>query len=244
MTGLFAHKLKKTDKLAVLTGAGISAESGIQTFRASDGLWENHSVYDVATPEGFKRNPELVWRFYRERYNQAASVEPNPGHYALKSLEEFLGDNFLLITQNVDGLHKRAGSERVIEMHGSLQSTFCSECRKLYPMSMYITENGVPECPSCRGAVRPDIVWFGEVPYEMEKIYDFLETIDYLLVCGTSGSVYPAADFLRTSKSYGAKTIGVNLDKPQNIEFIDYFFQGASGEILPELIKRWCDYDE
>ncbi|MCB5230873.1 MAG: NAD-dependent deacylase [Candidatus Cloacimonas sp.] len=239
MLDKFTLKLKKTDRVGVLTGAGVSAESGIQTFRDADGLWENHPVEQVATPQGFEADPVLVWRFYRERFKQAATVEPNAGHYAFNEIEEYLGDNFLLVTQNVDGLHKRAGTERVLEMHGTLNTAFCVRCRSVYPMADYAEGDSVPDCPACGGVVRPDIVWFGEMPYELDVIYNFFENIDYLLVCGTSGAVYPAADFLRMAKIRKATTIGINLDKPHNVEFMDYFFQGKSGEMLPKLVTKW-----
>ncbi len=239
MTFITPQKFSKKDKVAVLTGAGISAESGIKTFRGSDGLWEKHPIEDVATPEGFRRNPELVWKFYRARISQILTVKPNAGHFALKELEDYLGDNFLLITQNIDGLHSLAGSKRVLEMHGSIHRCFCSDCGFAVPsMDIYKQEN-IPRCSKCSGLFRPDVVWFGEIPYQLDDIMSFLRDLDYFITAGTSGVVYPAAQFLITAKYTGAFTIGINLDPPENYRFIDEFHQGLSGKVLPELVRQW-----
>jgi NAD-dependent deacetylase len=232
-------KLTKKDKVAVLTGAGISAESGIKTFRDANGLWENHPVEDVATPEGFIRDPEMVWKFYRQRLQQILTVKPNSGHYALKRLENFLGDNFLLITQNIDGLHGLAGSERVLEMHGTIHRSFCSDCGISVPTTKTDSKESVPKCLKCKGSVRPDVVWFGEIPYHLDEIMAFLRDTKYFLTVGTSGVVYPAAQFLLIAKHAGAFTIGINLDPPENLNFLDEFHQGLSGMILPELVNIW-----
>lgn len=225
-------------KYLILTGAGISAESGIRTFRDNDGLWEDHDVNEVASIDGYRRNPELVWRFYKARYAQSMEVSPNPGHYALVELEKALGDNFHIITQNVDALHIRAGNQRVIEMHGSLQDCFCESCDTHYNMADIDLSLARPLCPKCTGFLRPDIVWFGEIPYKMEQIEALLRKCDLFMVIGTSGVVYPAAGLVMTAKYLGAKTIAVNLEKPDNLSFIDEFHQGKSGEILPKLIKE------
>ncbi|MCB5235221.1 MAG: NAD-dependent deacylase [Candidatus Cloacimonetes bacterium] len=225
-------------KYLILTGAGISAESGIRTFRDNDGLWEDHDVNEVASIDGYRRNPELVWRFYKARYAQSMEVSPNPGHYALVELEKALGDNFHIITQNVDALHIRAGNQRVIEMHGSLQDCFCESCDTHYKMADIDLSLARPLCPKCTGFLRPDIVWFGEIPYKMEQIEALLRKCDLFMVIGTSGVVYPAAGLVMTAKYLGAKTIAVNLEKPDNLSFIDEFHQGKSGEILPKLIKE------
>lgn len=222
----------------ILTGAGISAESGIRTFRDNDGLWEDHDVNEVASIDGYRRNPELVWHFYKERYAQSMEVSPNPGHYALVELEKALGDNFHIITQNVDALHIRAGNQRVIEMHGSLQDCFCESCDTHYKMADIDLSLSRPLCPKCTGYLRPDIVWFGEIPYKMDQIEALLRKCDVFMVIGTSGVVYPAAGLVMTAKYLGAKTIAVNLNKPDNLSFIDEFHQGKSGEILPKLVKE------
>lgn len=232
-------ELNDNDFVVVLTGAGVSAESGIKTFRDNNGLWENHKVEVVATPEGFKKNPKLVWRFYKERYFQSLEVNPNPGHYALVELEKKFQDNFLLITQNVDGLHSRAGSSRLIEMHGSLATCFCTGCDMKYNMSDVNLVDAIPVCLECGKDLRPDIVWFGEMPYDLDEIYDALSRVTVFLTIGTSGQVYPASYFVSLAHQYGAKTIGINLAKPENMYYIKHFYKGKSGEILPKLLKQW-----
>lgn len=231
--------INKATRLLVLTGAGISAESGLKTFRESDGLWENHRMDDVATPAAFERDPEMVWRFYKERWEQANSAKPNAGHFALVELESYLGKNFNLITQNVDGLHSLAGSHNLIEMHGSIHNCLCSQCSAKYPYTEINSEQAIPICPKCGGALRPDIIWFGELPYQIQKIKGLLQNCDVFLIVGTSGVVYPAAGFVMTAKYLGAKTIAVNLDQTENHEFIDEFHQGKAGEILPRLVREW-----
>ncbi|HNQ43936.1 MAG TPA: NAD-dependent deacylase [Candidatus Cloacimonadota bacterium] len=222
----------------VLTGAGISAESGIKTFRDSGGLWENHKVEDVASPQGFNRNPELVWNFYKQRYWQSLDALPNPAHYALVEMEKNLGDGFSLITQNVDGLHTKAGSKRCYEMHGRLSSCFCTNCRSHYKLAEIDLSQALPDCPKCGKLLRPDIVWFGEIPYYLYEIEALLKSCELFLVLGTSGAVYPAAGFVMTAKLFGAHTISINLDKPDNLSFIDEFHQGKCGEILPNMVNQ------
>lgn len=225
-------------KTLILTGAGISAESGIRTFRDNDGLWEDHDVNEVASIDGYHKNPRLVWRFYKARYAQSLEVSPNPGHHALVKLEQALGDRFHVITQNVDGLHIIAGNERVIEMHGSLHDCFCDSCHTHYKMAEVDLEPDLPLCTKCGGFLRPDIVWFGEVPYHLAEIEALLRECGTFVVVGTSGVVYPAAGLVMTAKYLGAKTIAVNLEKPENMSFIDEFHQGKSGEILPGLVEE------
>ncbi|MDD5535925.1 MAG: NAD-dependent deacylase [Candidatus Cloacimonetes bacterium] len=222
----------------VLTGAGISAESGIRTFRDSGGLWEEHRVEDVASPQGFQKNPKLVWDFYKERFKNSLSVNPNSAHQALKRMEDALGENFHLITQNVDGLHIKAGNRRVYEMHGSLKNCFCVSCRTRYELDEIDLSQDVPLCMKCKALLRPDIVWFGEIPYYLYEIEDKLKNCDVFIVVGTSGTVYPAAGFVMTAKLFGAKTIAVNLDRPDNLGFIDEFLQGKSGELVPPLVEK------
>ncbi len=233
------ERLSRDKKVVVMTGAGISAESGIKTFRDSGGLWEDHRIEDVATPQAFVRNPLLVWNFYRQRYLQSIEAKPNPAHYSLLKLEQYLGDSFHLITQNVDGLHTRAGSKNVLEMHGSLRYSLCAKCRERYPLTEVHENDPIPICPACKTNLRPDIVWFGEVPYFLVEIEKILKQCEILLIVGTSGVVYPAAGFVMTAKYFGAKTIAINLDQPDNRSFIDEFIQGKSGEILPELVQAW-----
>ncbi len=230
----------------VLTGAGVSAESGIPTFRASpDGLWENHKIEDVASPEGFAADPSLVWRFYSERRAKAKTVDPNPGHHALRALEEKLGDRFLLATQNVDGLHGRAGSKRVVEIHGSLFKTRCAFCeRDPFDDDVVYADNEVPGCGSCAergefGVLRPHIVWFGEMldPRDLHRISRFMSNAPKLLfiAAGTSGAVYPAAGFVNNARRFGAHTVLINADPADNGSQFHRWIQGKSGSVLPEL---------
>jgi len=234
-----AFRFKRSDKIAVLTGAGVSAESGLKTFRDHDGLWESHKVEEIATLEAFQKNPEKVWCFYKQRYYQLSDASANPGHFALKELEDYLQDNFNLITQNVDGLHARAGNKRLIEMHGNLNKCFCIKCGAEFALDKIDLDPSIPKCPECNDYLRPDIVLFGEIPYKLETIFKILVNLDFFLVIGTSGSVYPAAQFLQIAKTGGATTIGVNLEKPNNLRFIDEFHQGQSGILLPALLKEW-----
>jgi NAD-dependent deacetylase len=234
--------------LIVLTGAGVSAESGVPTFRDAGGLWESHPIEDVATPEGFRRNPELVWRFYSARRRGAASVRPNPGHHALAAVEERLSDRYLLVTQNVDGLHRKAGSRRMIELHGSLFHTRCSECdRTPFPDESLHEGPPLPACDECAahgrtGLLRPAVVWFGEL-LDMEhfaRIDAFLQKARkerlVFLAAGTSGVVYPAAGLVHAARENGAETWLVNVEPPDNRSAFEHFVQGPSGRVLPELL--------
>lgn len=226
-------------KVVVLTGAGISAESGIKTFRDSGGLWENHKIEEVATPKAFLTNPELVWDFYKQRYLNASEAVPNPGHLALAEMEKILGNSFHLITQNIDGLHSKAGNKNVYEMHGSTNKCFCTKCKQSFLLSEINLEEKVPLCKLCGGALRPDIVWFGEIPYHLDIIEKLILKCNLFIVIGTSGVVYPAAGFVLAAKYRGALTIGINLEKPDNVRHFDYFYTGKSGDLLPELVKQW-----
>lgn len=234
-----ARWLKVAKRVCVLTGAGISAESGIPTFRASDGLWEGHKIEDVASPDGWDRNPKLVWDFYNARRANVATVQPNPGHFALVALEERFGDNFCLVTQNVDGLHTAAGSQRVLEIHGSLRHTRCTACgvvtyRRLEPLGE------MPECPQCRGVLRPHIVWFGEgLPEDIwMQAMESADECDALLVVGTSAVVHPAASLVPIAKRKGATVIEANLTRTEASRYADIGLYGPSGVTLPMLIQR------
>jgi NAD-dependent deacetylase len=230
----------------VLTGAGVSAESGIPTFRDSNGLWEQHRVEDVASPEGFKRDPVLVWRFYSQRRASARKCTPNAGHRALVKLEEQLGDRFLLATQNIDGLHAQAGSRRLIEMHGNLYMSRCIGCERppfrdeeAYPAKV------VPVCGQCGAPLRPHIVWFGEMlDAEVEhRIQKFVRVAAngqgrfVFIAVGTSGLVYPAAGMVRTAKYAGGECWLVNAEPAANVGEFDHFVQAKSAEALPELLR-------
>lgn len=226
--------------VVVLTGAGISAESGIRTFRAADGLWEDHNIADVASPEGFARNPELVQRFYNERRRQLQTPEvaPNPAHLALVKLEEYLQDNFLLITQNVDDLHERAGSQRLIHMHGEILKVRCVQTGKVYQWREDVTADSYCRCCQTPQSLRPHIVWFGEMPFEMERIYQRLSNADLFISIGTSGNVYPAAGFVEVAKSSGAHAVELNLDPTKGTMLFDEAYQGPAGTIVPEYIHQ------
>jgi NAD-dependent deacetylase len=236
-------RLNQKTKLIVLTGAGISAESGIRTFRDSNGLWEDHSIDEVATPQALNRNPKLVWQFYKQRYENVCKVKPNDGHLALVKLEEYLQSNFVIITQNIDGLHQMAGNRNVIEMHGSINQCFCVDCRKRTKTDALDLSLDLPTCPHCGGLMRPDIVWFGEIPYHLEEIDVLIQHVDIFMVVGTSGVVYPAAQFVYVAKMRGADTISVNLEPPENVDLFDEFHQGRSGEVLPKLVEELIGHE-
>lgn len=225
----------KYDSIVVLTGAGISAESGIQTFRASDGLWENHRIEDVATPEAFERNPELVHQFYNGRRRQLMSgIEPNAAHLALAHFAEQFAGSFTLITQNIDNLHERAGSPSVLHMHGELLKVRCSHSGKLYDCHEDLTVER--ECPCClqSHSLRPHVVWFGEMPLFMDVIDRALSQCDLFVAIGTSGNVYPAAGFFQIAKQAGADTAELNLDPSANSHLFDQSIAGPATHTVPE----------
>jgi NAD-dependent deacetylase len=233
--------------LLVLTGAGVSAESGIPTFRDANGLWENHAVEDVASPEGFSRDPALVWRFYSQRRAAAKTVAPNAGHEALARVERRLLDRFLLVTQNVDGLHLRARSERVVELHGNLFTSRCSTCERPPFHDEFVYEGALPECDLCRergkrALLRPHIVWFGEMLYEgdLERVDAFMDRAAegqfVFLAVGTSGVVYPAAGLAEQARARGADTWLLNADPAGNQSSFDHFIKGRSAELLTSLL--------
>lgn len=194
--------ISESDRVFVLTGAGISAESGLRTFRDSNGLWAGYAVETVATPEGWEANPELVWQFYSQRRREAQSSQPNAAHYALAELEKQIGNRFFLCTQNVDNLHERAGSQNLVHMHGELFKSRCeANCGALIieDSHSYNSTREIPMC-ACGSRLRPHIVWFGEVPLEMTRIQHEIDRCSILLVVGTSGAVYPAASFVHWAK--------------------------------------------
>jgi NAD-dependent deacetylase len=230
--------------LVVLTGAGISAESGLATFRASDGLWCNHRVEDVATPEGFARNPKRVQDFYNMRRAQLANVRPNAAHHALAELASRWEGNFLLVTQNVDDLHDRAMTERepgagfrLLHMHGELTKARCVETERVCDWREAITEDSRCACCNETGTLRPHIVWFGEMPLEMEFIYSRLASCDLFISIGTSGNVYPAAGFVQAAKMAGARTVELNLEPSQGSFLFDEHIHGPATQIVSEYVK-------
>jgi NAD-dependent deacetylase len=199
-------------RIVILTGAGTSAESGLSTFRDPDGLWEKHDPMEIATPEAFARDPGLVYRFYNARRNQLAQVHPNAAHQSLAELQQRFSGNVFLVTQNVDDLHERGGSEQVCHMHGELRGMLCNACdQSLLAAADY--DSGTP-CPACKqvGKLRPDVVWFGEMPYHMDVIEQQLRDCDLFVSVGTSGVVYPAAGFVQQALAYGAMTVEINIE--------------------------------
>ena len=225
------------DRLFVLTGAGVSAESGLATFRGSGGLWNGYRVEEVATPEAWQANPELVWRFYSMRRRDAMAAQPNEAHRALAAIEEQMGDRFYLCTQNVDDLHERGGSRRLHHMHGTLFQSRCVRCEEpFFDKNVYESAAELPKCPSCGAAVRPHIVWFGEIPLAMDRIYRELDRSTALLVIGTSGSVYPAAGLVHIANERGIKTIYIGPEEPQNAEAFDEILLGTATERVPRLL--------
>ncbi len=223
--------------IVILTGAGISAESGIKTFRDSNGLWENHPVEDVATPEGFARNPTLVQKFYNQRRSQLKdnSVQPNKGHFALAKLQDSDAFQTTLITQNVDDLHERAGS-KALHMHGELNKARCSVTGNVYYWNTDITEETI--CPCCKQLrnLRPHIVWFGEIPLYMDEIEQSLFNCNLFVSIGTSAQVYPAAMFYQMAKQAGARTVELNLERTQASDYFDLSIQGKASEIVPKFV--------
>jgi NAD-dependent deacetylase len=225
----------------------VSAESGIPTFRAAGGLWETYPLEQVASPAGFARDPALVWRFYSERRRSASPCVPNPGHRALADLEQRLGDRFLLATQNIDGLHRKAGSERLVELHGNLFTTRCSRCPAApFPDEAEYLGPSLPTCAACAASgrtslLRPHIVWFGEMldPRDLERVERFMSGARRLvfLAVGTSGAVWPAAGLVNAARGYGADTWLVNAEPADNTSNFEHFIQGPSGVVLPVLLQ-------
>ena len=233
--------LDAQSRVLVLTGAGVSAESGVPTFRGMNGLWEGHRVEEVASPEGFAADPQLVWRFYSLRREGAAQVHPNPGHLALAKLEQQLGERFLLATQNVDGLHARAGSRRLLAIHGELFQSRCERCNVPFADTSTHFAPPLPRCETCQGAVRPHIVWFGETldPAHLETVGDFIQSAGRHLVflaVGTSGLVYPAAGLVDAARSVGGSTWLIDASPGRGLRgALRSGGGGKSGEVLPSL---------
>ena len=224
--------------IVILTGAGISAESGLQTFRAADGLWEGHRVEDVATPEAFVRDPGLVHQFYDARRARLGEVEPNAAHVALARLDAGWRGELLIVTQNVDDLHERAGAKRLLHMHGEVRKGWCLRCNERFAWAAAMGKGA--SCPSCEtvGMVRPDIVWFGEMPYGMERIEAALTEADLFVSIGTSGAVYPAAGFVQTAQYCGATTLEINLEPSQGSVFFDERRDGRASALVPTWVNE------
>lgn len=226
-------------KIVILTGAGISAESGLSTFRDAGGLWENHRIEDVATPRAYQHNPELVHNFYNARREQLASVDiqPNAAHLALVELEQAFGDDFLLVTQNVDDLHQRAGTQRIIAMHGELRKCRCTGCQKVSVVKKPLSTESVCQFCQRQGSVRPHIVWFEEMPLRMQEIYQALDNCDIFVSIGTSGNVYPAAGFVEIANQAKAETLELNLEPSSQNSAFQKHRQGPATKLVPEWVE-------
>jgi NAD-dependent deacetylase len=224
--------------IVVLTGAGLSAESGLATFRDKDGIWSKHDYRDVATPEGFARNPLLVHDFYNKRRRAHKRIAPNAAHFALARLEREHKGEVVIVTQNIDALHEAAGSKRLIHMHGELLKALCGRCGARHD---WIADLAIETpCPSCgkTDAMRPDVVWFGEMPYYMERIAEHLDAADLFLSIGTSGNVYPAAGFVAEARAHGAHTVELNLEPSEGASFFVEAIHGPATQIVPAYVER------
>ena len=228
--------------IVILTGAGISAESGIDTFRSAGGLWEQHRVEDVATPEGFARDPDLVLRFYDMRRAAIQTKQPNLAHDALARLDAEWPGGLLIVTQNVDDLHTRAGAKRVLHMHGEHLKAWCTGCDVRVPWTkpLIADSNGKrPPCPVCQArTLRPDVVWFGEVPYRMDEIYAAMRSTDLFVSIGTSGAVYPAAGLVQNAVELGAQTLELNLETSQGSRMFHETRLGLASELVPQWVEE------
>lgn len=223
-------------RIVALTGAGISAESGIPTFRGSGGLWEGYPVEEVATVEGFERDPALVWRFYDERRRNIAKAKPNRAHEVLAKLENLY--EFWVITQNIDGLHTKAGSKNVVELHGNIWRVRCTECGiKYYNYEVPLKEIP-PRCKRCGGLLRPDVVWFGEPVYDVDKAYELSQSCDVMMVIGTSAQVYPAAYLPRLAWSKGAKIVEINPQETPITRYADFVIRDKATKALDEIYQE------
>jgi len=228
----------KFDKIVVLTGAGLSAESGLGTFRGHDGLWDHFDIEDVATPEGFARNPVMVHDFYNLRRGWLKEAKPNAAHVALARLEQANGSDVLTVTQNIDGLHEAAGTHHLIHMHGELGRALCVRCGTSLPWTQDLSL--ATGCPVCHkpGYMRPDVVWFGEMPREMDRIHEALRQCDLFVSVGTSGMVYPAAGFVAEAASEGAHTVELNLDPSEGASLFAEARYGPATEVVPAYVER------
>jgi len=236
------QRIAPSDRLFVLTGAGVSAESGLPTFRGADGIWRGYPAQQVATPEAFHADPLLVWQFYSMRRRKHLEVKPNPAHFALAEIERSLGDRFLLCTQNVDSLHEQAASQRVIHMHGRLMMSRCSRescsTKPFEDLGTYESVEELPKCSACGALLRPHVCWFGEVPYEMDRLFAELDGCDLLMTVGSSGVVEPAASFVRLARRNRARTIYIGPEEPANHTYFDEVVLGKAGEVLPGLVSQ------
>ena len=229
---------KPVRSVVVLTGAGISAESGIRTFRAADGLWEEHAIEDVATPEGFTRNPTLVYQFYNERRRKLLTpeVSPNAAHQALARFEQRFRGNFLLVTQNIDNLHERAGSRNLIHMHGELLKMRCVNTNLVFDITQDFDFDTECRCCRSKGNLRPHVVWFGELPIAMQEIIEALQNCDLFIAIGTSGNVYPASGFYQLAEQHSAFTVELNLEDTGSL--FDEHVLGKASDTVPNYLEK------
>jgi NAD-dependent protein deacetylases, SIR2 family len=236
----FTKIIKTARKVVVLTGAGVSKESGLDTFRDVGGYWSKYNPYELASPQGFLNNPLLVWQWYQARRNKAKEAQPNPGHLAIAQMEKIFPE-FFLFTQNVDGLHFRAGSKKVYELHGNIFSSHCFSCGVYYDQSFEIGDSidTIPRCPRCNGLIRPSVVWFGEsLPADVLNLaYQQTRTCNLFFTIGTFNEVYPAADLPYQAKSSGAFIVEINPNETSFTRYADLSYREKSGEILPKILQ-------
>ncbi|HLF14207.1 MAG TPA: NAD-dependent deacylase [Bacteroidota bacterium] len=239
MSDRLKKALSGARRVAVFTGAGISAESGVPTFRGNEGIWKKFKPEELATFSGFRANPELVWEWYRLRKEVMTTVRPNAGHMAIVSLERFY--RVTVITQNVDNLHRRAGSSVVRELHGNIERNYCTGCGKFYTdAELRLAVTAVPRCPKCSGTIRPDVVWFGELlpGQEWNASVDAARRADIFFCVGTSGVVYPAASLPSVAKQAGALVVEINVEPTDLTPAMDESLFGAAGEVLPRIVRE------
>ncbi len=232
-------RLLSAHNILFFTGAGISAESGIETFRGAGGLWNKYKAEDLATPEAFERNPNIVWQWYEYRRNKVRNAEPNAGHIAIREFEKIY-ESVTVVTQNVDNLHNRAGSGTVLELHGNIEKNFCSDCGKRFDFITFKDTNNVPICDECGGFIRPDIVWFGEeLPHKVFQHANIkASSCDICFVVGTSALVYPAASIPETAKRAGSFIVEININPTDLSRIADITLLGKSGEVFPRLLTE------
>jgi NAD-dependent deacetylase len=232
-------KLRNAESIVAFTGAGMSAESGVPTFRGDQGIWKKFKPEELANFDAFMRNPELVWEWYKARKQIIAAIQPNAGHYALATMEKYF-KHVAIITQNIDNLHRRAGSSTVYELHGNIERNYCLGCGKYYTTEEILQQDKVPHCPACDGLIRPDVVWFGELlpDEEWNSSVTAAERADIFLSVGTSGVVYPAASLPLMAKLAGAYVVEINIEPTDLSQKADEVLLGKSGEILPKLLEE------
>lgn len=233
---ILKEKIKKSSYITIISGSGISAESGIPTFRGKDGLWKSYRAEDLASPRAFAKNPKLVWEWYNWRREIIREKKPNHAHKSCVKLENMIKPNFTIITQNVDGLHKEAGSDNVLEIHGNIWYTRCTNCGDIKENKGVLSNS--PKCDLCGGLLRPNVVWFGEALDDiiLHKAFEALFASDIVIIVGTSGLVYPAAQFAGTAKENGAFVVEINLEETPNSDIVDVSIRGKAGDILPQII--------